>query len=552
MGGRPNGLPPLPGSLRNAVGSQMKLNLLIDPLIRYEAGRSRATATLPEVYCALMADRVDAFPALRPHQRHPWHAFLSQLGALALYRSRLDTPPVEAREWASLLRGLTPEFPNDEPWQLLDDDISLPAFMQPPARARTREREYRTEVSTPDEMDILVTSKNHDVKSSIGTRAGVDDWLFALITLQTMGGYAGLGNYGISRMNGGLGNRPAFSLTPSGGGAGAHLRRDMMALLEHRQTILDDYGMNDYGLALLWTRPWDGSATEALELCQLDPFYIEICRRVRLRRDAAGRLRGIRATSRAARIDARKTRGRTGDPWTPFSLTRDNKPFTLGPGGFTYRRVAELLSYEDWKFPALLQPTLDEQHSQQEMSLVARAVVRGQGATHGYHERSFPIGTGLMASMTSRNGTSELGYLASSRLEQIRKVQGILSHAIQLFLARGEEGDITQDHERMVHPWLDRLEELVDARFLDALQIEIEAEAQDRQLERNRWLINGVDGVVDQARAVLRDAVNTLACPVALRYKAQAEAETLFERRLRWKTGLPFLFEETRATAGQR
>ena len=530
----------------------MNLNLLIDPLIRYEAGGSRATATLPEVYCALMADRVDAFPALRPHQRHAWHAFLTQLGALALYRSRLDTPPVEASEWTSLLRRLTPDFPNDEPWQLLVDDIRLPAFMQPPTRTRIEEQKYRTEVFTPDEMDILVTSKNHDVKSSVGARAGVDDWLFALITLQTMSGYAGFGNYGISRMNGGLGNRPAFSLAPSGGGAGAHLRRDIMALLEHRQTILHDHGMNDDGLALLWTRPWDGSATEALELCQLDPFYIEVCRRVRLRRDAAGRLRGIRATSRAARIDARKTRGRTGDPWTPFSLTRDNKPFTLGPGGFTYRRVAELLSYEDWKFPALLQPTLDEQHSQEEMSLVARAVVRGQGATHGYHERSFPIGTGLMASMTSRSGTSELGYLASSRLEQVRKVQGILSHAIQLFLARGEEGDIIQDHKRMVHPWLDRLEELVDAHFLDALQTEIEAEAQERQLERRRWLINGVDGVVDQARTILRDAVNTLSCPVALRYKAQAEAETLFERRLRWNSGLPFLFEETRATADQR
>ena len=530
----------------------MKLNLLNAPLIHYVAGGTRLTAALPEVFSALMADRVDAFPALRPHQRHAWHAFLSQLGALALHRAGLETPPCDPGRWEELLRGLTPDFTCDEPWHLVVGDFTLPAFMQVPTRSESNSRQYRSDVSTPDEMDILVTSKNHDVKSAVGARAGADDWLFALITLQTMGGYAGLGNYGISRMNGGLGNRPAFSLAPSSGGVGAHLRRDITALLEHRQTILNDHGMKDDGLALLWTRPWDGSPEEALELGQLDPFYIEVCRRVRLGKDAADRLLGIRATSAAARIDVKKTRGRTGDPWTPFSASNGGRPLTLGPGGFTYRRVTELLSLEDWKLPALSQPTLDEQHSQEEMLLVARAVVRGQGTTHGYHERSFPIGNGLVDLMESQNGTSEWGRLASSRLEQVRTVQGILSHAIQLFLARGEEDDISHEHERLVHPWLDRLEELVDARFLDALQIEFEVDAQECQVERNRWLMNGANGVVDHARAILRDAVNTLACPVALRYKARAEAETLFERRLRWDTGLPFLFEETHEMAGQR
>ena len=61
---------------------------------------------------------------------------------------------------------------------------------------------------------MLVTSKNHDLKSAVAVQAGVDDWIFALITLQTMEGFGGAGNYGISRMNGGLGSRPAFSLVP--------------------------------------------------------------------------------------------------------------------------------------------------------------------------------------------------------------------------------------------------------------------------------------------------------------------------------------------------
>ena len=111
----------------------MTLNLLTEPLFRFDAGRKRTMASLPEVYAALMNDEVDAFMALRPHQRHAWHAFLSQLGALALTRGGTKTPPLNADEWTRLLRGLTSDFPGDEPWHLVVDDITKPAFMQPPA-----------------------------------------------------------------------------------------------------------------------------------------------------------------------------------------------------------------------------------------------------------------------------------------------------------------------------------------------------------------------------------------------------------------------------------
>ena len=71
---------------------------------------------------------------------------------------------------------------------------------------------------------MLVTAKNHDLKSSIAAQANVDDWIFALVTLQTMEGFGGVGNYGIARMNSGFGNRPAFSLAPVGQNPGAHVR----------------------------------------------------------------------------------------------------------------------------------------------------------------------------------------------------------------------------------------------------------------------------------------------------------------------------------------
>ena len=108
-------------------------NVLTEPGIRFDwTGSTHAQASLPGVYAALMDkdNPVSTFPALRPHQRHAWHAFLVQLGAMAMHRADVATPPTTGGEWLTLLRGLTPEFPDDEPWQLVVDDITKPAFMQ--------------------------------------------------------------------------------------------------------------------------------------------------------------------------------------------------------------------------------------------------------------------------------------------------------------------------------------------------------------------------------------------------------------------------------------
>ena len=81
-------------------------NLLTDPVIRFDkTGGKRAEASLAEVYALLMADEVDAFPALRPHQRHAWHAFLAQLGAMSMHQAGMIEPPAGASQWTALLRG---------------------------------------------------------------------------------------------------------------------------------------------------------------------------------------------------------------------------------------------------------------------------------------------------------------------------------------------------------------------------------------------------------------------------------------------------------------
>ena len=303
------------------------LNLLTEPLFRMSTTDGTRKGTLPDVYAALVADEVEAFSALRPHQRHAWHAFLVQLGTMALHQADISEPPGDAPSWEALIRGLTAmDFPGNEPWQLVVEDITQPGFMQPPTSSPDKKREFKGLVATPDELDMLVTSKNHDLKAATAAEAGVDDWIFALVTLQTMEGFSGAGNYGISRMNGGLGNRPAFSLSPLGG-PGAHVRRDIIALLA-------DYSVAADTCNLLWMRSWDGTGPEKLLSNELAPLYIEVCRRVRLCADEYGRLYCIRATSKAARIEGKDMKGRTNDPWTPHNPKRDGLPTDSG-----FRRI---------------------------------------------------------------------------------------------------------------------------------------------------------------------------------------------------------------------
>ena len=512
------------------------LNILTEPLIRITTVKGIHPASMAELYAALMADRIESFPALRPHQRHAWHAFLVQLGVMAMHRAGISEPPADTEEWEGLIRGLTLGYPDDEPWQLVVSDITKPAFFQPAASSPDKKKEYKSTVATPDELDMLVTSKNHDLKAAMAAQAGVDDWIFALVTLQTMEGFGGAGNYGISRMNGGLGSRPAFSLAPMGR-AGAHVKRDIEALLS-------DYPVSSGRSDLLWLLPWDGASAERLLPTDLAKHYIEVCRRVRLRSDENGGIQAIRTSSKAARIEGNEIKGRTGDPWTPHNPNRDGLPLTLAGGGFTYKRMKEYLL--DWEPPDLLKPMPDEQRSDETMQLVARAVVRGQGKTEGYYERSIPVRSKMRYATIRRSGpdsVEDLGNLAQNRVDRIAIVQRILSHAVQTFLARGDSDNVSPEHRQLARPWLNRLDEIIDERFFDDLQDEFEAvDDAERARIHNEWLRGFV---VPQARRILGDATDSLPCPSIHRYRARENARGLFEGRLRGNGGLPFLFNES-------
>ena len=166
-------------------------------------------------FAALARGEAWSFPALRPHQASPWHAFTVQVAALALIRAGRDDLPGDEGAWRNLLIALTPDQPGGEAWELVVDDWSKPALLQPPVVAAGNRAEYKSPLPTPDALDMLVTAKNHDVKQERIAEASDEDWLFALVTLQTTEGFLGAGNYGISRMNGGFASRMSLGVRPT-------------------------------------------------------------------------------------------------------------------------------------------------------------------------------------------------------------------------------------------------------------------------------------------------------------------------------------------------
>lgn len=523
------------------------MSILTDRLIRIElTGGTKEHATLPEVFAALIADKVESFPALRAHQVPAWHMFLVQLGAIAAHRAGLAEPPADAATWTRIIRDLTAaEFPDDGPWRLVVEDRSKPAFLQPPVPDGVV---LGTAFETPDELDMVLTAKNHELKQAVATTAAWDDWIFALVSLQTSEGYNGSGNYGIARMNGGSSSRVCLGLAPlqpSSGDAmivrpGIRFRRDLMQLLKRRNEFLETtsgHYSSGTGIALVWTQPWPEGV--ALALGQLDPLFIEVCRRVRLTRTEA-KVHALAGTSKKRRIDATQFNGMVGDPWAPVHATAA-KALTLGDGGeFDYRKIVELLSPE-WVLPLLARLGPGEENDAANWLLVAQAFARGNSKTGGFQERIIPLKGRAAKGLRSRR--IELHQIARHQISEIDAVDRILRNAVALGAAGGDKDKINEQAYVGTRVPRQRLKLEADRLFFPSLWDRFVAE-EDRDEARGLGLREQfIRQLVDTAQALLDEALTDLPCPVMRRPRAEARARAQFARGLRHpKLGFPEIF----------
>ncbi|MDI9335264.1 MAG: hypothetical protein QM533_12905 [Cytophagales bacterium] len=501
------------------IALEPQFSLLTEPIIRYRRSSDGETekASLPELFVALAADEVRDYPALRPHQRHPWHAFLVQLAAIALHEAERTTVFETAQEWRDSLLALTPDDPDGAAWCLVSPP-DRPALLQA-AVVGGNISEWKSEAYAADEIDMLVTSKNHDIKGSRARRAQPEDWLFALLSLQTQEGFLGAGNYGISRMNGGFASKPGVGVAAVGL-PGARWARDIAALLARRDRTVEANGLQDEGgLALVWLAPWDGLGS--LSFAKLDPFYIEICRRIRLRY-VDGKMMSVGTGSKAARIAAKELNGLTGDAWTPIDV-EGGKALTITSNGFNYKLVSELM------FGGKYQPPTAhnlEQSIGTSLIFITQGITRGQGKTEGYHERRVPISSKVRSLLIS-NQKSQLERIASQRIASIGEMRKLLWLALGVLFANGNSGDSTEGNKAKASKFSDPFELGEDARFFDDLNEELEAT--DSAAQRLQWLL----GLVKRAEAILKAAFDAGPRSGIQKYRAQSAALSRFHGGLR-------------------
>lgn len=490
-------------------------DLLSEPLITVNPlGEDPLGDSLPGVLARLGAGEEIQFSRLQAHQHHAWHAFLVQLAALVADRRGSRALDLSAATWRDALLELAGAA-GPETWHLRVDDLSKPAFFQNPVPEGDL-KGFKDPTVYPDDLDILLVSRNHDVKTRRIARSDPELWIYILLTLQTMQGFLGRGNYGIARMNGGFSSRPCVGLAPSLSW-GARFARDVHVWLDRRPELTgDDYGYREHGgLDLLWLAPWDGERNSSHGLTECDPFFIEVCRRVRLVQNDQGLLECWRANTAGPFLEAKQANGDTGDIWMP--VASDGKALTVSASGFDYQRLTRILFSGDFpRKPALA----IRQEDGSEPVLLAEVLVRGQGQTEGYHRRVILLPPTVRSKMTSEGERDLLALRAEDRVRQAGVARRDVLHRALCSLLQGGK-DRLDFRDRRTSPWTERFDREVDAVFFEDLweAADLSEEESNQQWDKR---------LLDLARAQLSHAAESAATTEATGLRAEARSWLFF------------------------
>ncbi|MEO8257368.1 MAG: type I-E CRISPR-associated protein Cse1/CasA [Acidobacteriota bacterium] len=475
----------------------MDHDLLVEPLLSWrDAQRRRGKTSLPGTLARLASGELGDFPRLRTHQLHPWCMFLTQLAAIALHLAGRSDPKLSENQWRQLLLRLTND--THEPWSLVVDDLSMPGFFQPPVPEGTVSSWKICEA--PDDIDMLVTAKSHDVKAGLMHGNDPETWVYAISTLQTMQGFPGRGYNRIARMKGGYGNRPMVGLTRDQTLA-SRFSHDVGVLLDSWSRLIDR-GYRDDALSLVWTQAWDGRTS--LPMHELTPHFIEVCWRVRCLRDGAGIVCHY-ATTQVRRCLPEAETGDVGDPWIPIERATRGA-LTVGSNGLDYHLLTRLIFEADFE-PAAAQVARTDDRDP--MLWVASALVRGQGKTEGLHERALVLTGPVRRKLGQPDGRALLGKRAQARVTAARNMRSKVLYPALKQLALG--GQVAPDD----------LDARIDDIFFDHLFNTLPLTDEEARLAFEKR-------VEELAWRELQRAIDRSGVPNARRFRAISAAESMF------------------------
>lgn len=445
------------------TNTHAKTNVLNDQVFRVKTtDGSCEKRTLPGLLDLISKDKLDHIPALRTYQVHTIHMFLAQL--ISLLEPQIAKNG-EA-EWRDALLKL-----DDHPhtWQIFPE-MGEYGFMQP---AFPSEKGLKVKVSL-SEIDLLVLSKAHDVKKCAIHDAGVDDWIWQIVTLQTGAGYPGAKNYGVFRMYGGLSSRSLWAVYDRSWGMGRRIMEDALLVEDNAATTAETYGFaKTDGLKLMWTAPW--AEGDMLKPQDLDQRVIEICRRVNLGIHDNGQICAIAGSSGNPRTaiaqsgNAYAMRGDCGDVWAPIVTEKSEegtqtKSFKMDGRGLPFDQVARLAIGRTTR-AEVTTPSKAVSRIVKDPILVIAGVANGQGKTEGFYRREITFGKS--ESTLGPFSLPSMGETAEAMILDVKKAQSALRFAVKIFAGHDISKSLNSSLDaRIIGPFTN----LVDAAFFDHLQ----------------------------------------------------------------------------------
>lgn len=513
-------------------------DLLHEPLISIRTPAGAARVSLPELLERLCQGAVDAYMGVRPHQADSFQVLLVQLAANVVERKG----GIAARDVAYWRDGLLDLAEGEaSAWQLVEMDATKPAFLQHRLQTAGELASFKEKAAAPDELDVLVTSKDHDVKMARALSNDAELWLYALILHQTTSGVLGAGNYGVVRMNGGHGSRPVVSTVSSLHPAQRFLE-ELDALCALRPATISRYNFRDRGVVLTWLAPWNRDTHQHM-LTDLEPWFIEAARPVRLVHRAE-HICALASTSKARQIGPKSLEnGDVGDPWIPVNVADTKKgrsALTLSEGGWTPERVSKLLFQQGFELTALQKPRAGMGDAWMTFS----AIVRGQGTTDGFHSFALRIPAPVRRMLLSRGSADSLGEFSTELLKDARECAKAVGLALTALAEGGPENPSLKNDT--VIRWSQGARESLNRTWQDEFfpTLWLAVDERKRPELRESWR----QRLVDAAETAFRQADQSLPLPAARRYRALVRAEGLLRRSLR-KAGLlpeftPVLQEE--------
>jgi CRISPR system Cascade subunit CasA len=513
-------------------------DLLNGPLIGIRTAVGNSQLSLPELLARLPGGEVLDYTGLRPHQADPWHVFLVQVAASVMVRHpTIAALPTDVTFWRAGLLDLADGHAGA--WQLVVEDVTKPAFMQHPLGSADELTAFKPKAATPDELDVLVTAKDHDVKLARMDASDPEAWLFSLVTSQTISGYLGAGNFGAVRMNGGFGSRAIVSLV-SDPAPGARFVEEVGVLRNVRSSATDQrLGFAERGGVLTWLKRWPRDAAQ-WSVSQLEPWFVEAVRPIRLLAHGTA-IRAIAATSRARQIGpATLENGDIGDPWLPINVNDKKKgrsALTVSASAWSPELLCRLLFRDGIELTPLQRPRVGMSGT---AWLVGSVLVRGQGTTEGFHRFALPVPARARVWLTERDDRDRLARFAKELMGDAKEVEKALGGALMVLAEGGPESVDFQDET--LKAWsraaLDGHNLGWTDRFFPTLWRITE---QEPEVVREGWRVE----LTARAREALDDAQRRLPLPSSRRYRAQVRARGYLDSRLRKKGLIPERTEYT-------